>query len=83
MNKEKKRDNRGICIENMQNNDARIYQHIDAETNTKFKLNASVVRIVEEEDGKMLFGCRLMQESAAIAKFVNTKQRERNRLDRQ
>ena len=55
----------------------------DAETNTKFKLNASVVRIVEEEDGKMLFGCRLMQESAAIAKFVNTKQRERNRLDRQ
>ena len=55
----------------------------DAETNTKFKLNASVVRIEENEDGRMLFGCRLMQESAAIAKFINTKQRERNRLDRQ
>lgn len=55
----------------------------DSETNTKFKLNASVVRIEEHEDGRMFFGCRLMQESAAIAKFVNTKQRERNRLDRQ
>jgi len=31
-----------VCIENMQNNDARIYQHVDADTNTKFKISAMV-----------------------------------------
>ena len=55
----------------------------DAETNTKFRLSAIVVRIEEMEDGRTVYGCKLTQESGAIAKFVNDKQRERNRLDRQ
>lgn len=81
-----------FIIENRENIDASLIpkrssivslSFSDAETNTKFKINASVVRIEEMEDGRTLYGCRLMQESGAIAKFVNTKQRERNRLDRQ
>jgi dolichyl-phosphate-mannose-protein mannosyltransferase len=33
---------KALCIENMQPNDARLYQHIDASANTKYKITASV-----------------------------------------
>lgn len=55
----------------------------DGETNTKFHVTAVVVRVEETENGRLLYGCKLTQESGAIAKFVNDKQRERNRLNRQ
>lgn len=54
----------------------------DVETNTKFRINAVVVRIEEMEDGRVLYGCRMTQESSSVAKFINTKQRERNRLNK-
>lgn len=49
----------------------------DTETRTKFSLSAIVVRKAQLEENKILYGCRLNQESPAIAKYVNDKQREK------
>lgn len=48
----------------------------------KFSLGAIIVRSEETEDGKVVFGCRLNQESNAIAKYVNDKQREKLKATR-
>lgn len=49
----------------------------DTEARMKFSLSAIIVRKAELEEGKVLYGCRLNQESPAIAKYVNDKQREK------
>ena len=49
----------------------------DTEARTKFSLSAIIVRTAEVDEGKILYGCRLNQESPAIAKYVNDKQREK------
>lgn len=49
----------------------------DTEARTKFSLSAIIVRTAELDEGKILYGCRLNQESPAIAKYVNDKQREK------
>ena len=49
----------------------------DSEARMKFSLSAIIVRTAQLEDGKILYGCRLNQESPAIAKYVNDKQREK------
>lgn len=49
----------------------------DTEARTKFSLSAIIVRKAELDEGKILYGCRLNQESPAIAKYVNDKQREK------
>lgn len=49
----------------------------DTEARTKFSLSAIIVRKELLEDNKVLYGCRLNQESPAIAKYVNDKQREK------
>lgn len=54
----------------------------DVEAKTKFSLGASIVRMEELEGGKTLAGCRLNQESNAISKYVNDKQREKLRSSR-
>ncbi len=35
-------EGKALCIENFQNNDARVYQHIDAPVNSKYKITAMV-----------------------------------------
>ena len=55
----------------------------DEPTNSKFSLGALIVRSEEMEKNRMMYGCRLNQESPAIAKFVNEKQREKLRASRQ
>lgn len=49
----------------------------DTQARMKFSVSAIIVRKAELEDGKVLYGCRLNQESPAIAKYVNDKQREK------
>ena len=49
----------------------------DTEARTKFSLSAIIVRTAQLDEGKVLYGCRLNQESPAIAKYVNDKQREK------
>lgn len=49
----------------------------DTEARTKFSLSAIIVRKAELDENKILYGCRLNQESPAIAKYVNDKQREK------
>lgn len=49
----------------------------DTEKRMKFSLSAIIVRTAQLDDNKVLYGCRLNQESPAIAKYVNDKQREK------
>lgn len=49
----------------------------DTEARTKFSLSAIIVRTAQVDDNKFLYGCRLNQESPAVAKYVNDKQREK------
>lgn len=49
----------------------------DSEARMKFNISAIIVRTAQLDDGKVLYGCRLNQESPAIAKYVNDKQREK------
>lgn len=49
----------------------------DEKTNTKFRLEAIIVRIIEIDEYKKLFGCKLNKESAGIARYINIKQMER------
>ena len=49
----------------------------DSEARMKFNVSAIVVRTAQLDDGRVLYGCRLNQESPAIAKYVNDKQREK------
>ena len=54
----------------------------DTEARVKFSLSAIVVRVAEMEDGRVLYGCRLNQESPAISKYVTDKQREKLKASR-
>lgn len=54
----------------------------DDSVNTRFDLSAIIVRSEELEHSRVLYGCKLNQESNAIAKFVNDKQREKLRASR-
>lgn len=54
----------------------------DVDARTKFSLSAIIVRIAEMEDGRVMYGCRLNQESPAIAKYVTDKQREKLKASR-
>ena len=54
----------------------------DVGAKTKFSLGAVIVRMEELDGGKTLAGCRLNQESNAISKYVNDKQREKLRASR-
>ena len=52
----------------------------DESTNIEFKLNATILRVQEMEGERMLYACKFPQENVRVAKFVNEKQRERNRM---
>lgn len=54
----------------------------DVDARTKFSLSAIIVRTAEMEDGRVLYGCRLNQESPAIAKYIADKQREKLKASR-
>lgn len=54
----------------------------DVDARTKFSLSAIIVRTAEMEDGRVLYGCRLNQESTAISKYVTDKQREKLKASR-
>jgi hypothetical protein len=54
----------------------------DVDARTKFSLSAIIVRTAEMEDGRVLYGCRLNQESPAISKYVADKQREKLKASR-
>ena len=54
----------------------------DVDARTKFSLSAIIVRSAEMEDGRVLYGCRLNQESPAIAKYIADKQREKLKASR-
>lgn len=54
----------------------------DVDAKIKFSLSAIVVRTAEMEDGRVLYGCRLNQESPAISKYVADKQREKLKASR-
>ena len=54
----------------------------DVDARIKFSLSAIVVRTAEMEDGRVLYGCRLNQESPAISKYVTDKQREKLKASR-
>lgn len=54
----------------------------DDVTETRFSIGAIVVRREEAEQYKVIYGCKLNQESAAISKYVNEKQREKLRATR-
>ena len=54
----------------------------DAEENTKFSLGATVVRLEELDGNRTLVGCTLNQESNAVSRYVNEKQREKLRASR-
>jgi len=53
----------------------------DETTEAQFKVAATVVRIEEMSAGRKLYGAKFPQENARIAKYVNEKQRERNRAN--
>ncbi len=55
----------------------------DESTGTPFTLTALIVRSMEMERSRIMYGCKLNQESNAIAKFVNDKQREKLKAARQ
>lgn len=54
----------------------------DADAKVKFSLGSIIVRVADMEDGRVLYGCRLNQESPAIAKYVADKQREKLKASR-
>lgn len=54
----------------------------DTEARVKFSLSAIVVRTAELEDGRVLYGCRLNQESPAVSRYVTDKQREKLKASR-
>ena len=56
---------------------------VDEPTGTTFSLAAIIVRSMEMERTRMMYGCKLNQESTSIAKFVNDKQREKLKAARQ
>ena len=56
---------------------------IDESTGTTFALAAIIVRSMEMERSRIMYGCKLNQESNQIAKFVNDKQREKLKAARQ
>ena len=58
-------------------------QFHDADANTRFDMKAIIVRSEEMEKSRMLYGCKLNQESAAISRYVNDKQREKLKAARQ
>jgi hypothetical protein len=74
-----------ICSKDQQIPDGSIVHltFFDEPTNSKFSLGALIVRSEEMEKNRMMYGCRLNQESPAIAKFVNEKQREKLKASRQ
>ena len=55
----------------------------DEQTKTRFDVSAIVVRSEEMERSRIIYGCKLNQESSAISKFVNEKQREKLKAARQ
>ena len=55
----------------------------DSVNNTRFSISAIVVRSEEIERARVVYGCKLNQESPAIAKYVNEKQREKLQAARQ
>lgn len=55
----------------------------DAETKAHFSLSALIVRSADMERSRMIYGCKFNQESSAIAKYVNEKQREKLKAARQ
>lgn len=55
----------------------------DESTGTPFALTALIVRSADMERSRIMYGCKLNQESNAIAKFVNDKQREKLKAARQ
>lgn len=54
----------------------------DSEAKVKFSLGSIIVRVADMEDGRVLYGCRLNQESPAISKYVADKQREKLKASR-
>ena len=54
----------------------------DENTKTKFNIGAIIVRSEEMENYRIMYGCKLNQESNAISKYVNEKQREKLRATR-
>ena len=42
----------------------------------KISLTGNIVRMVTEEEGKNIYGCKLLRESEGIAQYVQQKQRE-------
>ncbi len=56
---------------------------VDETTNTTFSLAAIIVRSMDMEKSRIMYGCKLNQESNTIAKFVNDKQREKLKANRQ
>lgn len=42
----------------------------------KISLTGTVVRMVNEEEGKNIYGCKLLRESEGIAQYVQQKQRD-------
>ncbi|MBQ0028281.1 MAG: PilZ domain-containing protein [Lachnospiraceae bacterium] len=55
----------------------------DDSANTRFDVSAIIVRSEEMERSRIMYGCKLNQESAAISKYVNEKQREKLKAARQ
>ena len=55
----------------------------DSVTKTRFSISAIVVRREDTERARVVYGCKLNQESPAIAKYVNEKQREKLKAARQ
>ncbi len=55
----------------------------DPDINTRFELSAIVVRSLEIERTRTVYGCKLNMESSAIAKYVNEKQRLKLKSARQ
>lgn len=54
----------------------------DESSKVRFSIGAIVVRSEEADSRKIVYGCRLNQESSAISKYVNEKQREKLRATR-
>ncbi len=54
----------------------------DESSKVRFSIGAIVVRSEEADHQKIVYGCRLNQESSAISKYVNEKQREKLRATR-
>lgn len=52
----------------------------DTSTETHFRLTAKIVRIVDMDETRNLYGCQLLKESEAISKFIYDKQRERAKI---